>query len=208
MRAQRLLRCSNFVVVMYRVEYFAGVDEVGRGPLAGAVLAAAVILDPVVSIKGLRDSKQLSEKTRRELDKEIRGSALDFCVGRAEVDEIDEVNILNATMLAMQRAVLGLKLPVEISLVDGNRVPDLSCLTEYLVRGDSKSDAIKAASIVAKVARDDEMIRMDHKYPGYAFAQNKGYPTAAHLQALRRLGPSPIHRLSFAPCRQAELLLR
>ena len=195
-------------MVMYRIEYFAGVDEVGRGPLAGAVLAAAVVLDPIVGIKGLRDSKQLSEKRRRELDSEIRISALDFCVGRAEVEEIDEINILNATMLAMQRAVHGLKLSVGISLVDGNRLPDLECNAEYLVKGDGKSDAIKAASIIAKVARDDEMTLLDEKYPGYGFAKNKGYPTSAHLQALKLLGPSPIHRLSFSPCRQAELLLR
>ena len=192
---------------MYRVEYFAGVDEVGRGPLAGAVLAAAVILDPLVSIKGLRDSKQLSEKRRRELDSKIRTSALGFCLGRAEVEEIDEVNILNASMLAMQRAVNGLKLPIEVALIDGNRAPDLRCPAEYLVKGDGKSDAVKAASIIAKVARDDEMILLDKKYPGYDFAQNKGYPTAAHLQILKLCGPSEIHRLSFAPCRQAQLLL-
>ena len=192
---------------MYRLEYIAGVDEVGRGPLAGAVLAAAVILDPIYSIEGLRDSKQLTEKRRRALDVEIRARALDFCIARAEVDEIDEINILNASMLAMQRAVQGLKLPVEIALVDGNRLPVLPCPAEYLVKGDAKSDAIKAASIIAKVARDDEMIELDAKFPEYGLAQHKGYPTAAHLDALRRHGPSPIHRLSFGPCRQSVLPL-
>ena len=192
---------------MYRLEYIAGVDEVGRGPLAGAVLAAAVILDPIYNIEGLRDSKQLTEKRRRALDVEIRARALDFCIARAEVDEIDEINILNASMLAMQRAVHGLKLPVEIALVDGNRLPVLPCPAEYLVKGDAKSDAIKAASIIAKVARDDEMIELDAKFPEYGLAQHKGYPTAAHLDALRRHGPSPIHRLSFGPCRQRALPL-
>ena len=192
---------------MYRLEYIAGVDEVGRGPLAGAVLAAAVILDPIYSIEGLRDSKQLTEKRRRALDVEIRARALDFCIARAEVDEIDEINILNASMLAMQRAVQGLKLPVEIALVDGNRLPVLPCPAEYLVKGDAKSDVIKAASIIAKVARDDEMIELDAKFPEYGLAQHKGYPTAAHLDALRRHGPSPIHRLSFGPCRQSVLPL-
>ena len=192
---------------MYRLEYIAGVDEVGRGPLAGAVLAAAVILDPIYSIEGLRDSKQLTEKRRRALDVEIRARALDFCIARAEVDEIDEINILNASMLAMQRAVQGLKLPVEIALVDGNRLPVLPCPAEYLVKGDAKSDAIKAASIIAKVARDDEMIELDAKFPEYGLAQHKGYPTAAHLDALRRHGPSPIHRLSFGPCCQSVLPL-
>ena len=192
---------------MYRLEYIAGVDEVGRGPLAGAVLAAAVILEPIYSIEGLRDSKQLTEKRRRALDVEIRTRALDFCIARAEVDEIDEINILNASMLAMQRAVQGLKLPVEIALVDGNRLPVLPCPAEYLVKGDAKSDAIKAASIIAKVARDDEMIELDAKFPEYGLAQHKGYPTAAHLDALRRHGPSPIHRLSFGPCRQSVLPL-
>ena len=192
---------------MYRLEYIAGVDEVGRGPLAGAVLAAAVILDPIYSIEGLRDSKQLTEKRRWALDVEIRARALDFCIARAEVNEIDEINILNASMLAMQRAVQGLKLPVEIALVDGNRLPVLPCPAEYLVKGDAKSDAIKAASIIAKVARDDEMIDLDAKFPEYGLAQHKGYPTAAHLDALRRHGPSPIHRLSFGPCRQSMLPL-
>lgn len=192
---------------MYLPEHVVGVDEVGRGPLAGAVLAAAVILDPVSSIEGLRDSKQLTEKRRRHLDEEIRSRALDFCIARADVSEIDELNILNASMLAMQRAVQGLCLPIDIALIDGNRLPELPCPAEYLVKGDSKSDAIKAASIIAKVARDAEMIELDAKYPEYGLAKHKGYPTAAHLAALKRHGPSAIHRMSFAPCRQGELRL-
>jgi len=190
---------------MYRIEHIAGVDEVGRGPLAGAVFAAAVILDPINSIEGLRDSKQLTEKRRQELDPEIREKALDFCVARADVGEIDEINILQASMLAMQRAVAGLTLRIDIALVDGNRLPELPCPAEYLVKGDSKSDAIKAASIIAKVARDAEMVALDERYPQYGLAQHKGYPTADHLAALKQYGPSPIHRLSFAPCRQGEL---
>ena len=192
---------------MYRTEYIAGVDEVGRGPLAGAVLAAAVILDPIVSISGLRDSKQLSVKRLRELDAEIRSKALDFSIGRAEVKEIDEFNILNASMMAMQRAVEGLSLQVEMCLVDGNRLPVLNCPAQCVVKGDLKSDPIKAAAIIAKVARDNEMIDLDGEYPEYGFAKNKGYPTAAHRQSLRQYGPSPVHRLSFAPCRQTELPL-
>lgn len=186
---------------MYRREYFAGVDEVGRGPLAGAVYAAAVVLDPFVRLDGLRDSKQLSEKRRIELDLVIREKALAYCVASANVTEIDEINILQASMLAMERAVLGLKVTLDFAIVDGNRIPDLPCDAEWLIKGDSKSDAIKAASIIAKVARDNEMKRLDQIYPEYGLAQHKGYPTRVHLEALKRHGPSPIHRLSFAPCR-------
>ena len=189
---------------MYRIEYIAGVDEVGRGPLAGPVFAAAVILDPIRSLKGLRDSKQLSEKRRRAIDLEIRDKALDFCIARAEVGEIDELNNLNASLLAMRRAVQGLKLPIEIALIDGNRLPDLPCSAEFIVKGDTKIDPIKAASIIAKVARDEEMVELDAKYPEYGLAQHKGYPTAEHLDAIRRHGPSPIHRLSFRPCRKGS----
>lgn len=188
--------------LMFRTELIAGVDEVGRGPLAGAVFAAAVVLHPLVHIQGLRDSKQLSEKKRTLLDKEIRTKALDFCVAKADVSEIDDINILQASMLAMQRAVAGLTVAVDIALVDGNRIPELPCPAEWLVKGDSKSSAIKAASIIAKVARDTEMIALDEKYPEYGLARHKGYPTSAHLQALKKYGPSPVHRISFAPCRQ------
>ena len=186
---------------MYRREYFAGVDEVGRGPLAGAVYAAAVVLDPFIRLDGLRDSKLLSEKRRNELDLVIRKKALDYCVASADVGEIDEINILQASMLAMERAVSGLNIAVDFVIVDGNRIPNLACEAEWLIKGDSKSDAIKAASIIAKVARDNEMKRLDRIYPEYGLAQHKGYPTRAHLETLKRHGPSPIHRLSFAPCR-------
>ena len=186
---------------MYRKEYFAGVDEVGRGPLAGAVYAAAVVLDPFIRLDGLRDSKLLSEKRRNELDLVIRKKALDYCVASADVGEIDEINILQASMLAMERAVSGLNIAVDFVIVDGNRIPNLECEAEWLIKGDSKSDAIKAASIIAKVARDTEMKRLDRLYPEYGLAKHKGYPTRAHLESLKRHGPSPIHRLSFAPCR-------
>ena len=186
---------------MYRREYFAGVDEVGRGPLAGAVFAAAVVLDPFICIDGLRDSKLLSEKRRNELDLIIRDKALAYCVASADVSEIDEINILQASMLAMERAVSGLDVPVDFVIVDGNRIPKLPCAAEWLIKGDSKSDPIKAASVIAKVARDSEMKRLDRIYPEYGLAQHKGYPTRAHLESLKRHGPSPVHRLSFAPCR-------
>lgn len=190
---------------MYWREYFAGVDEVGRGPLAGAVLAAAVVLDSFIDIEGLRDSKQLSAKKREELDLEIRERALCWAIGRADVKEIDTVNILQASMLAMQRAVAGLSMSVDYVVVDGNRVPDFDCDADYLVKGDDKLDAIKAASIIAKVARDKEMILLDDEFPEYGFARHKGYATRAHLDALRQYGPSIIHRKSFLPCRQREL---
>ena len=190
---------------MYRLEYCAGVDEVGRGPLAGAVFAAAVVLNPFRSIEGIDDSKVLSAKRRAELDLVIREEAVDFAIGKADVEEIDRINILQASMLAMQRAVKGLKVPLDFVLVDGNRTPELSCPSDYLIKGDSKFDAIKAASIIAKVARDTEMIELDQVYPNYGLASHKGYATRFHLQALKKLGPSPIHRMSFGPCRQCEL---
>ena len=190
---------------MYRLEYCAGVDEVGRGPLAGPVFAAAVVLNPFRSIEGIDDSKVLSAKRRAELDLIIREEAVDFALGRADVEEIDQINILQASMLAMQRAVKGLKVPLDFVLVDGNRTPEFSCPSDYLIKGDSKFDAIKAASIIAKVARDTEMIDLDEVYPDYGLASHKGYATRFHLQALKKLGPSPIHRMSFGPCRQREL---
>ncbi len=190
---------------MYRLEHCAGVDEVGRGPLAGAVVAAAVVLNPFTSIEGLDDSKALSAKRRSELDLLIREQAVGFAIGRAEVEEIDRINILQATMLAMQRAVEGLRIPLDFVLVDGNRTPVFSCPSDCLIKGDAKFDAIKAASIIAKVARDTEMIELDEVYPDYGLANHKGYATRFHLQALKKLGPSPIHRMSFGPCRQREL---
>ena len=190
---------------MYRSEYVAGVDEVGRGPLAGAVFAAAVILNPLSSIEGLRDSKILTVKKRAALDLEIRSKAVAFCVAEASVEEIDRLNILWASMLAMKRAVAGLSLQPDSALVDGNRVPSLSCPAQYVIGGDDKITAIAAASIIAKVARDRAMEALDDQYPEYGFARHKAYPTRHHLAVLRRLGPTPIHRMSFAPCRQGDL---
>jgi ribonuclease HII len=183
--------------------YLAGVDEVGRGPLAGPVVAAAVILDPERPIDGLADSKKLSEKKRELLDRLIRESALAWSLGRAEVEEIDRLNILHASLLAMRRAVEGLALSPDHALVDGNRCPDMACSAEAVVGGDSTVPVISAASIIAKVARDREMVELDRCYPGYGLARHKGYPTKAHLEALQRLGVSDIHRRSFAPVRKA-----
>jgi ribonuclease HII len=187
----------------YRKDRIAGVDEVGRGPLAGAVLAAAVILDPANPIEGLKDSKALTEKRRIVLDEEIRQRAIAYCVARAEVHEIDAINILHASMLAMQRAVAGLSVKPEYAIVDGNRSPAFECPSDWLIKGDTKHDAIKAASIIAKVARDHEMIELDAVFPQYGFAQHKGYPTRMHLSALSKFGPTEIHRMSFRPCREA-----
>ncbi len=182
----------------------AGVDEAGRGPLAGPVIAAAVILDPARPIAGLADSKQLSAARREMLDARIREHALAFALGAASAAEIDALNILQATLLAMQRAVAGLDpLPDEV-WVDGNRTPVFACPARAIVRGDQTVPAISAASILAKVARDAEMQALDALHPGYGFAIHKGYPTAAHLQALQRLGPAPVHRQSFAPVRRAK----
>ena len=185
---------------MYRLEYVAGVDEVGRGPLAGAVFAAAVVLNPYTLIEGLRDSKLLSAKRRLELDEEIRGQAIAFSIARADVAEIDDINILQASLVAMQRAVNNIALRLDFVLVDGNRTPGFYCPSEWLVKGDTKHNAIKAASIIAKVARDKEMQALDEIYPVYGLARHKGYATRAHLLALKNYGPSPIHRMSFAPC--------
>ena len=184
----------------WRVEpLLAGVDEAGRGPLAGPVVAAAVILDPRRPIEGLADSKRLSAKRRERLHDLICEHALCCCVAEASVEEIDRLNILHATMLAMQRAVAGLRLPPRIVLVDGNRLPQLDVPAEAVVRGDALVPAISAASIVAKVRRDRLCQQLDGQYPDYGFATHKGYGTAAHLAALQRLGPCPQHRRSFAP---------
>lgn len=184
-------------------ELVAGVDEVGRGPLCGPVVTAAVILDPSRPIRGLNDSKKLGEARREALFDEICEKALAWCIGRAEVEEIDRLNILHATMLAMQRAVEGLCVMPRLALIDGNRCPQLSVPTAAVVKGDSQVPAIAAASILAKVSRDREMQAMDLLYPGYGLAGHKGYPTAEHLDALTRLGPTRIHRRSFAPVRAA-----
>lgn len=179
----------------------AGVDEVGRGPLCGPVVAAAVILDPERPILGLNDSKKLTEARREALFDVIQAQATAFCIARAEVEEIDRLNILQATFLAMQRAVAGLKVQPNRVQVDGNRCPVLSIPCEAIVGGDASVPAIAAASILAKVSRDREMLEWDLVYPGYGLARHKGYPTPAHLEALRRLGPTPIYRQSFAPVR-------
>jgi ribonuclease HII len=181
----------------------AGVDEVGRGPLAGPVVAAAVILDPARPIEGLADSKKLSANRRAQLAVEIRERALAWSLGRAEVEEIDRINILQASLLAMQRAVGALSLLPELVLVDGNRCPSLACPVRAVVRGDSLVPAISAASIIAKVSRDQEMLELDALYPGYGLAQHKGYPCRTHVQALQTLGVLPIHRRSYAPVRRA-----
>ncbi|RVU86026.1 ribonuclease HII [Leucothrix sargassi] len=180
-------------------QLIAGVDEVGRGPLAGAVVAAAVILDPFNPIEGLTDSKKLTEKRREALALEIQEKALAWCYGRAEVEEIDELNILWASMLAMKRAVEGLSITPTFVKIDGNRCPELSMPSEAIVKGDLTEAEISAASIIAKVARDNEMVEMDAKYPGYGFAKHKGYPTKQHREALMAQGACPIHRLSFKP---------
>ncbi|HEY6610604.1 MAG TPA: ribonuclease HII [Pseudomonas sp.] len=182
-------------------ELVAGVDEVGRGPLCGPVVTAAVILDPLQPIQGLNDSKKLTEARRERLFDEIREKALAWCIGRAEVEEIDRLNILQATFLAMQRAVEGLHIQPRLALIDGNRCPKLAVPSAPVIQGDAKVPAIAAASILAKVSRDREMAELELVYPGYGLAGHKGYPTPAHLEALRRLGPTPIHRRSFAPVR-------
>ncbi|MBI2379987.1 MAG: ribonuclease HII [Gammaproteobacteria bacterium] len=184
----------------------AGIDEVGRGPLAGPVMAAAVILDPAKPITGLTDSKKLSEKQRERLFPLIQERALAWAVGRAEVEEIDAINILQASLLAMQRAVAGLPIAPVHALVDGNRCPALPCTAQAIVKGDLTEPAISAASILAKVVRDREMAELDTVYPGYGLAKHAGYPTASHLEALARLGVSPIHRRSFGPVKR--LLMR
>lgn len=181
----------------------AGVDEVGRGPLVGAVVTAAVILDPARPIAGLADSKALTEKKRGALALEIREKALSFALGRCEPHEIDELNILRATMLAMQRAVAGLHIDPQHVLVDGNRAPKFLCAATAVVKGDARVAAISAASILAKVQRDAEMEALHERYPQYGFARHKGYPTAEHFAALQNHGPIPEHRRSFAPVRDA-----
>ncbi|HFC53763.1 MAG TPA: ribonuclease HII [Gammaproteobacteria bacterium] len=180
----------------------AGVDEAGRGPLAGPVIAAAVILSPERPVEGLADSKRLTAKRREALCAAIRQSALAWALGRAEVEEIDRLNILRASLLAMRRAVMKLRPAPRHVQVDGNHCPELHCSVEAIVGGDGMIPAISAASILAKVARDREMLSLDARYPGYGLATHKGYPTREHLYALRRLGASAIHRRSFKPVRE------
>ena len=190
---------------MRPVMRICGVDEAGRGPLAGAVFAAAVVLDPGYPIAGLADSKMLSPKRRETLALIIREHALACCVASASVEEIDAVNILQATLLAMKRAVEGLGMTPDEVVVDGLHVPKISLRSRALVQGDRLMAEISAASILAKTARDAEMVAMHGRYPQYGFAQHKGYGTAAHMDALQAHGPCPIHRRSFAPVRAAAL---
>lgn len=182
----------------------AGVDEAGRGPLAGDVVAAAVILDDLHTLSGLTDSKLISATQRDHLFHEIREQAIAFAVARASVEEIDSLNILQASLLAMQRAVSLLRVLPDFVYVDGNRCPVWEYPSQAVVKGDSKIASIAAASILAKVTRDREMEALDAIYPGYGLARHKGYPTRAHMEALRKLGPTPVHRRSFSPV--SELL--
>lgn len=177
----------------------AGVDEAGRGPLAGPVIAAAVILDPRRPIQGLADSKKLTERQREKIFAEIREKALAWSVARARVWEIDEINILQASLVAMQRAVAQLRVEPTLVLVDGNKCPQFPCEARAIVQGDATEQAISAASIVAKVLRDRFMHMLDKKYPQYGFAKHKGYPTAKHIEAIRAHGVSRVHRRTFAP---------
>jgi ribonuclease HII len=183
----------------YKVELLAGVDEVGRGPLAGDVVAAAVILPAQHSIKGLADSKTITAYQREALFKEITQQAISFSIARATVEEIDRFNILQSSLMAMRRAVRALQSQPDYVAVDGNHLPKWEYHSEAVIKGDSKVEAISAASILAKVTRDAEMQELDTIFPGYGFASNKGYPTAQHLEALQRQGPCPIHRRSFSP---------
>ncbi len=180
----------------------AGIDEAGRGPLAGPVVAAAVILDARDPVAGLADSKRLCHAHRLRLSAEIKARALAWAVAEAGVEEIDRLNILNASLLAMQRAVESLAIAPELALVDGLQTPAVRCPAQAVVRGDSRIPAISAASIIAKVERDRQMTALEDRYPGYGFAAHKGYPTRRHLAALARLGVTAIHRRSFAPVKK------
>lgn len=188
-------------IAIYTQPDVAGVDEVGRGPLAGPVVAAAVILDPDQPVFGLADSKTLSASKREKLAAEIMQKALAFAIARAEVHEIDDLNILQASLLAMRRCVLALRIRPVLVLVDGLHCPRIDIPVQAVIKGDSKVPAISAASIIAKVSRDREMVELDQQYPGYGLAVHKGYPTRAHIRALEQLGVSPVHRCSFAPVR-------
>jgi len=192
-----------FISKVYFGDLVAGTDEAGRGPLAGEVVAAAVILDPERPIAGLADSKKLSEKKREALFLEIQEKALAYGIASASIEEIDEINILHASMLAMSRAVGLLPVIPEHVLVDGNRIPmSLPCPAEAVVKGDARQAAISAASILAKVTRDRDIVKASKIYPEYGFEKHKGYPTAQHLEALRLHGITPIHRRSFGPVKK------
>jgi ribonuclease HII len=192
---------SNLVLFDEADELICGVDEAGRGPLAGPVFAAAVILDPARPIAGLRDSKKLSEARRDALAIEIKAHALAWSIAECSEEEIDTLNILHATMLAMRRAVEGLAIQPTLALIDGNRCPVMAVRSEAIVKGDDKVAAISAASILAKTARDAALMVLHQQYPQYAFDRHKGYPTALHIERLRMHGISPVHRKSYAPVR-------
>ena len=192
----------NDVMLEDSADLIAGVDEAGRGPLAGPVVAAAVILDPMRPIAGLKDSKHLTEETREQLAPIIKERALDWSVAHATVEEIDELNILQATMLAMKRAVAGLTVRPNLVLVDGNRVPHLDIAVNAVVGGDETVAAISAASIIAKTTRDHWLMDLDRQYPEYGFAKHKGYGTAEHMAAIEKYGPLPVHRKSFGPIKK------
>ncbi|WP_417330099.1 ribonuclease HII [Halomonas cupida] len=200
--AKRKIDSLPPLIIDYQGTLLAGVDEVGRGPLVGAVVAAAVILDPRRPIAGLGDSKTLSAKRREALDGEIRDKALAFCVAEASSEEIDTLNIFHATHLAMRRAIDGLEPTPEYLLVDGNRLPGHHVPGQAVVKGDARHPAIAAASILAKVARDAAMLALHERHPNYGFARHKGYPTVEHLAALERLGALSEHRRSFAPVKR------
>lgn len=187
---------------MRQIQLIAGVDEAGRGPLIGSVVAAAVILDPSLPIEGLNDSKKLTAKKREKLFEEIQQKALAWSIAEASHEEIDEINILQATMLAMQRAVAGLKVQADLVRIDGNRCPDLSLPCEAVIGGDALHQEISAASILAKVARDRQMQELDAEYPAYGFAKHNGYPTKAHMEAIEVHGVLAQHRRSYKPIRQ------
>jgi ribonuclease HII len=194
-------RIDSLPLFDYAGEIVCGVDEAGRGPLAGAVYAAAVILDPAKPIEGLRDSKKLSEARREELAQRIKLDALAWSIAHCTEAEIDQLNILQASMLAMRRAVEGLRPLPTLALIDGNRCPVMPLRSEAIIKGDDKVPAISAASILAKTARDASLLQLHQQYPMYGFDQHKGYPTSLHLERLRLHGVSPVHRKSYAPVR-------
>lgn len=190
-----------------RGQFVAGVDEVGRGPLAGPVVAAAVILDPLQPIEGLMDSKKISETRREVLAIEIKEKAIAWSIARVDVDEIDRINILQASLLAMTIAVADLTQQPDFVMIDGNRIPaGLKISAEAIIKGDDRVACISAASIIAKVARDHEMVEMDSVYPGYGLAKHKGYPTKVHIEALHTLGVTKIHRRTFGPVKKVLAL--
>ena len=182
--------------------YIAGADEAGRGPLVGAVVAGAVILDEHNPIEGLNDSKKLSDKKRQQLAVEIKDKALAWSVVSVDAEEIDRINILQASLLAMKQAIESLATAPDIALIDGNKCPELSCRVEAIVKGDSRVAAISAASILAKVERDRQMIELHEQYPQYEFDRHKGYPTKVHMELLKKHGPCPLHRKSFGPVKK------